>query len=155
MLNKLLAGFYERDLRQLIEEINLFEHEADLWRTAGTINNSAGNLVLHLTGGMNHLIGATLAHSGYIRNRELEFSQKNVPGDELVAGLTALITLICETLNKLSGEQMDAVYPIFFDQPGTTTAYVLMQLALHLNYHLGQVNYLRRMLSQPSGNERL
>lgn len=147
MLNETLTAFYERDLRKLIEEINLFENEADLWRTAGTISNSAGNLALHLTGGMNHHIGANFGRTGYVRDRNLEFSQKNVPRAQLIAGVEALIQVIRQTLAVLTQEQLDGEFPGFFDQPGTSTAYVLIQLLAHLNYHLGQVNYLRRMLS--------
>jgi hypothetical protein len=68
MLNTVLAGFYERDIRKLIDEVNLFQNEADLWRTMGTVKNSCGNLVLHLIGNLNHFIGTNLARSGYVRN---------------------------------------------------------------------------------------
>jgi len=146
MLNTMLIEFYERDITQLIEEVNSFKNETDLWRTEGTIKNSSGNLVLHIIGGMKHHIGATLAKTGYVRNREQEFQQKNVPKDELIAGLRDLIELIKQTLGKLSATDMEADFPAFFDRPGTSVQYVLIQLSLHLNYHRGQVNYLRRLL---------
>ncbi len=145
MLNSILATFYERDIRRLIEEINLFKNEDDLWRTGRAVKNPAGNLVLHIIGGLNHLIGATLAQTGYVRNRNQEFSSKGVEMEELVAQLEALISMINKTVNCLTPEDMEAAYPIFFDEPNTTTSYVLLQLLLHLNYHLGQVNYLHRM----------
>ena len=146
MLNHVLADFYERDLRKLIEEINLFRSEENLWRTQGSVKNSSGNLALHIIGGLNHLIGATLAQTGYIRNRDQEFIRKGVERKELVAQLEELIPMINRTLNGLTPEQMEAEYPIFFDKPKTSVSYVLVQLSLHLNYHLGQVNYLRRIL---------
>ena len=146
MLNQELAQFYARDLRQLIEEVNLFPTEGDLWRTTGSVSNSAGNLVLHLTGGMNHHIGANIALNGYVRDRDLEFSQKDVPRAELIAGLEKLTTLINQTLNALTPEQLAGENPAFFDRPGTSLHYVLVQLLAHLNYHRGQVNYLRRAL---------
>jgi len=145
MLNKVLANFYERDLRRLIEEVNLFTNEEDLWRTKGSVKNPAGNLALHITGGMNYLIGATLAQTGYVRNRDLEFTRKDVERKELVAGLEKLITLIKDTVNALTREQMEAEYPLIFDGMKTSVSYVLVQLLAHLNYHLGQVNYLRRI----------
>ncbi len=145
MLNCTLANFYERDIRKLIEEVNLFRNEEDLWRTRGSVKNSAGNLVLHIVGGLNHLIGATLAHTGYVRNRDQEFIRKEVERKELVAQLEFLIPMINETLSALTLEDIEAEYPIFFDYPKATTSYVLLQLLLHLNYHLGQVNYLRRI----------
>lgn len=146
MLNNDLADFYERDVRKLIEEINLFKNEEDIWRTAGSLNNPAGNLALHITGGLNHLIGATLAQTGYVRNREKEFAANGIARKEIVADLEALIPVIRETISALTPQQMEAKFPILFDKPGTSTGYVLIQLLLHLNYHLGQVNYLRRML---------
>ena len=146
MLNSILADFYERDLRKLIEEVNLFTNEEDLWKTQGSVKNSSGNLVLHIIGGLNYLIGATLAQTGYVRNRDQEFIAKGIERKVLVAQLEQLIVMINNTLNILTPEQMEAEYPIFFDKPQTTTSYVLLQLLLHLNYHLGQVNYLRRIL---------
>ena len=146
MLPSLIADLYERDLRKLIEEVKLFNNEEDLWKTHGSIKNSSGNLVSHIIGGLNHFVGATLAKTGYIRNREQEFTIKNVNRKDLVAHLEELIPLINKTVKGLTPEQMEATFPIVFDKPGSSTSYVLLQLLLHLNYHLGQVNYLRRML---------
>jgi hypothetical protein len=146
MLNSVLANFYERDIRKLIEEVNLFRNEEDLWRTQGSVKNSAGNLALHIIGGLNHLIGATLAQTGYVRDRDQEFIRKGVERNDLVTQLEELIPMINRTLNALTEKQMEADYPVFFDKPKTSTSYVLTQLLLHLNYHLGQVNYLRRIL---------
>ncbi len=146
MLSSVLANFYERDIRKLIEEVNLFKHEEDLWRTQGAVKNSSGNLVLHIIGGLNHLIGATLAQTGYVRDRDQEFIRKGVARKDLVAHLEELITMINKTVNALRQEDMEAEYPLFFDKPKTSNSYVLVQLLLHLNYHLGQVNYLRRVL---------
>jgi hypothetical protein len=146
MLNDILAGFYERDIRKLIEEVNLFNNEEDLWRIQGSVKNSCGNLALHIIGGLNYLIGTTLAHTGYIRNRDQEFIRKGVAREDLVAQLEALIPMIKETVNAFTRDDMQAEYPIFFDKPNTSVSYVLVQLLLHLNYHLGQVNYLRRIL---------
>ena len=146
MINNILADFYERDLRKLIEELNLFQKEENLWRTYGSVQNPSGNLALHIIGGLNYLVGTILAQTGYVRDRDLEFSRKGVERKVLVAQLEALIVLITTTLKALTPQQMEAEYPIFFDKLGTTTSYVLVQLLAHLNYHLGQVNYLRRVL---------
>src|SRR5690349_7184689 len=146
MLNTVLASFYERDLRKLIEELRLFKNEENVWKTHGTVKNSSGNLALHIVGGLNYLIGTTLAQTEYVRNRDQEFIRKDVPRAELVADLEKLIPLINRTLSSLTPEQMEGEFPIFFDKPKTTISYVLVQLLAHLNYHLGQVNYLRRVM---------
>lgn len=142
-LNTILAGFYERDLRKLIEEINLFQNEEDLWKTVGSVKNPAGNLALHIIGGLNLLIGANLAKTGYVRNRDLEFTQRGVPRKDLVAGLEAVVALVNKTLESLS---LDGEYPMPFDGAKRSNNYLLIQLLGHLNYHTGQVNYLRRIL---------
>jgi hypothetical protein len=144
MLNNVMAGFYDRGLRKLIEEVNLFKNEADLWRVTGSVKNSAGNIVLHIIGGTNYLVGTTLAHTGYIRDRDEEFIKKGVAREELIIQLEELIVLINTTLNSFSDEDMQADYPMIFDDAKRSNTYVLMQLLVHLNYHLGQVNYLRR-----------
>lgn len=146
MLNHLLAEFYERDLRKLIEEVKAFKSEENLWRTHGSVKNAAGNLVLHIVGGTNFLIGATLGQTGYVRHRDEEFTRKGVARAELISQLEELIAVVTKTVNSLTQDQMEADFPIFFDRPNTSTTYVLTQLLLHLNYHLGQVNYLRRVL---------
>lgn len=143
MLNSVLANFYERDIRKLIEEVNLFGNEENLWKTQGSVKNSSGNLVLHIIGGLNHLIGATLAQTGYIRNRDQEFIRKGVERKDLITQLEKLIPMINETVNA---QHMEAEYPLIFDNAKRSKSYVLVQLSLHLNYHLGQVNYLRRIL---------
>ncbi|MFT3680194.1 MAG: DUF1572 family protein [Ferruginibacter sp.] len=145
MTNIEIANLYERDIRKLVDELNAFKNEADLWKTYGTIKNPAGNIALHIIGGLNHLIGATLAHSGYTRNRDQEFTGKGINRHILAGKLEALVPLINETVSKMTPEQMQSPYPQFFDKEGATNSYVLTQLLLHLNYHLGQVNYLRRM----------
>ena len=142
MLNSVVANFYERDIRKLIEEVCLFKNEEDLWRIQGSVKNPAGNLALHIIGGLSYLIGTTLAQTGYVRNRDQEFICKGVERKILVTQLEELIPMIKETLNAL---QMEAEYPLIFDDMKRSNNYVLLQLLLHLNYHLGQVNYIRRI----------
>jgi hypothetical protein len=150
LLNTVLANFYTRDIRKFIEELNLFRNEEDLWKIQGSVKNSSGNLALHIIGGLNHFIGALLAKTGYVRNRDLEFSSKGVKRKDLVDQLEELIPLTNQTLSSLTQERMEAEFPIQFDDASNSTAYVLVQLLNHLNYHIGQVNYLRRFFERES-----
>lgn len=146
MLNNILSTLYERDIRRLIEEITLFKSEENLWITQGSVKNPSGNLALHIIGGLNFYFGTTLAHTGYVRNRDLEFSQKGVKRKDLTIQLEQLIPMIKDTLNALTPAKMEAEYPIVFDNAKNSTGYVLVTMEAHLNYHLGQINYLRRIL---------
>ena len=148
MTNIELAELYQRDIEKLITEIDLFKNEEDLWKTTGSIRNSSGNLALHIIGGLSFHIGATLGNTSYIRNREHEFISKNIPRKSLTDQLRGLISLIKETILSMPKERLNEPHPKFFDKENASVSYVLTQLLLHLNYHTGQVNYLRRAFEQ-------
>ena len=148
MLRKVLAELYERDLDKLKSEIGSYADENDLWKTSGTVTNSGGNLCLHLIGNLNHFIGGVLGGSGYVRHRDEEFSNKNVGLERMLADIDAVRNVVLSTLAELTEEDLDKPYPIeVFGHP-MTTAYFLTHLATHLNYHLGQINYHRRLLGE-------
>jgi len=146
MLTKILSELYERDLAKLRTEIESYSNEADLWKTSEGISNSGGNLCQHLTGNLQHFFGAVLGGTGYARNRDAEFASKGTTKADLLADIDVAEKSVKETLEKLSDEDFAKTYPIeVFGQP-MTTGYFLTHLATHLNYHLGQINYHRRLL---------
>jgi uncharacterized damage-inducible protein DinB len=146
MLTQTLQKLYVRDLNKLKQELELYVNEAVIWKTDKQIANTAGNLCLHLVGNLNTYIGATLGKTGYIRNRDLEFSQKDVARKELIQKVEATIRMIEEVLPTVSEATIQQEYPIVVLAEKTSTEYFLVHLAAHLSYHLGQVNYHRRLL---------
>ncbi|MES2005837.1 MAG: DinB family protein [Bacteroidota bacterium] len=147
MLTENLAVLFERDIRKLKIEINAYASESLLWEVAPGIANSGGNLCLHLLGNLQHFIGAILGKSGYIRNRPEEFSQKNIPLAEINQTLDHVIDLVPKTIRSVSPELLSTEYPEKVFDHSMTTEYFLLHLLAHLNYHLGQINYHRRILS--------
>lgn len=148
MLNKILSELYERDLNKLREEIEQFTEEADLWTTSGGITNSAGNLCQHLTGNLRHFFGAVLGGSGYVRDRDAEFAAKGTTKADLLADIDAAAASVKDTLSKLTDDDFAKTYPVeVFGHP-MTTGYFLVHLTTHFNYHLGQINYHRRLLAK-------
>ena len=146
MITESLIEIFGRDLNLLRKEISEYQDESRLWVIDKEINNSGGNLCLHLTGNLNHFIGAILGKTGYERNRPLEFSDNNVPRSKLLEDIDSTNLMIKEILNTLSSDDLAQTYPIeVFDKP-MTVEFFLIHLATHLNYHLGQVNYHRRLL---------
>ncbi|MEZ4849818.1 MAG: hypothetical protein R3B93_14620 [Bacteroidia bacterium] len=93
-----LKDLFTRDLEKLKEEIQAYKDEQNLWKTEANITNSGGNLCLHLIGNLNTYIGAGLANSNYIRNRENEFSLKNIARGELIESIEQTITVVIEGL---------------------------------------------------------
>lgn len=146
MLTTTLKTLFRRDLEKLITELNQYQNESKIWYIEKGISNSAGNLALHLVGNLNTYIGLYLGHTGYVRNRELEFSLKDIPRTTLVQMIADTIAMIDTVMDTLTVEQVEAIYPIeVFDGP-IYTSHFLVHLSGHLTYHLGQVNYHRRLL---------
>ena len=141
-----LSTFFERDLDKIITEISLFENENDIWKIKEGILNSAGNLALHIIGNLNHFIGTTLGNTGYVRNRDEEFSLKDIPFETLIADINDLKETVKNTLSKLSSADLQNDFPIKIRDEVFSTQNMLVFLLAHLNYHLGQINYLRRMM---------
>ncbi len=146
MLIPILQQLFKRDLNKLKNEIGSYKNEDSLWRTDNEISNSGGNLCLHLTGNINAFIGTTLANTGYVRQRDLEFSLKDVPKADLIEQIAATQRMVEDALNQLSEKSLSEEYPIRVFKEKMTTGYFLTHLATHLTYHLGQINYHRRLL---------
>ena len=137
-----------RDLTQLAKEIESYKKESDMWLLPKGINNTGGNLCLHLVGNLQHFIGHILGGSSYKRDRKAEFEDKNVLATSLLLEIETTKQVIEKTLSTITEEQLQSNFPIaVFDKP-TTTTFFLIHLSGHLNYHLGQVNYHRRLLSK-------
>ena len=137
---------FDRDLNKLLVEIDGFTIEENLWITEGNVINSAGNLCLHIVGNLNHFIGAIIGENGYIRKREMEFSNKNIPIGELKRLISETIIIVNKSLQSFSESKLKSTYPIQVFGEDMTYEYFLIHLVAHLNYHLGQINYLRRIL---------
>ena len=146
MLTTTLMELFERDLNKLIEEINLYKDEDQLWLVKEGISNSAGNLCLHLVGNLNHFIGAALGNTGYVRHRDDEFALKNIPRQDLVININNVMLVVKNTLNKLSTEDLEKDFPLEKHGKIVSTTHMLIHLLVHLGYHLGQINYHRRLL---------
>nr|WP_321222636.1 DinB family protein [uncultured Psychroserpens sp.] len=148
MLTTTLIKLFKRDLNKLKQEINAYQNEQNMWISNDTISNSAGNLALHLIGNLNHFIGATIGGSNYVRQRELEFSLKNISKIKLLAQIDETILIMESTLNKLTSEDLQKEYKRRDFEDAMTVEYFLIHLTMHLAYHLGQINYHRRLLDK-------
>ncbi|PUV25848.1 MULTISPECIES: DUF1572 family protein [Sphingobacterium] len=146
MLVKTLKSLFYRDLNRLKTEIASYGQEENIWIVDHGIANSAGNLCLHLIGNLQTYIGAEIGKTGYIRNREAEFTLRDIPRSVLLDGIDNTISVVDLALDKLNQEDLAAIYPILVFEEKTTTEYLLVHLTTHLTYHLGQINYHRRLL---------
>jgi len=143
---ELIGGLMVRDLGAVRRELEAYPAEADLWTLTDTIPNSAGTLVLHLTGNLRHYVGAVLGGTGYVRDRDAEFARRNVPRAELRRGLDDAIADVGATMSRVTDAQLATTFPETVAGQRVSTLDMLMHLAVHLTYHLGQIDYHRRLL---------
>jgi len=135
--------FLNRDLEQLIKEIEAYQNEDDLWIVINDLKNSTGSLALHLVGNLNHFVGHIMGGTDYLRDRAFEFSGIKVPRAELIKKIEATIKMINEIIPNLSDARLQKIFE--FDFLGErSTKFYLFQFTTHLAYHLGQINYHRR-----------
>ena len=147
MLATELAALYARDLRRLIQQIESFPDTGTLWQTVPGITNAAGTLALHLEGNLREYIGRQVGRVEYTRDRPLEFSARGVARASLIVRLTDVATLITGVIEHLSDEVLASRYPEDVLGSSLTTRQFLVHLYGHLNYHLGQIDYLRRVIT--------
>ena len=154
MLTTCIAAVLSRDLRALRREIEAYGVERDLWRVEPGIGNSAGTLALHLAGNIQFFAGTVLGATGYVRDRAAEFAQRDVPRMELLREIDAALAAVERGVARLPDAALSQPYP---QPPGgfaVTTGDFLLHLVSHLTYHLGQVDYHRRLLTGEAGQIR-
>lgn len=143
-LNKLFA----RDLDRLNAEVEAFRVDSDIWATKGEIKNSAGNLCLHLVGNLRTYIGKNIGNLDYVRDRQAEFTLKDIPTQILIKQIEETKKIVLYSLSQLRETDLDEPYKEDVLGYPMSNRYFLMHLVAHLSYHLGQVNYLRRVLEE-------
>jgi Protein of unknown function (DUF1572) len=145
-----LAALFSRDLTRLIQELHAFPSDDTLWQVRAGVKNSAGNLVLHLEGNLREYIGRQVGQVGYSRTRDREFTDHGVSRNELTRRMEQVKALVVSVVSQLSDADLTASYPEnVLDTPLSTHDF-LVHLHGHLNFHLGQIDYLRRILTEGS-----
>lgn len=144
---KYITTQYQKYLDNLRNEISQYDNEADLWKLSGDLNNTPGNLALHLCGNLKHNIGAVIGKNGFIRERDLEFSKKGIPKAELLKEIEETSGIVLPILDALTDDDLIDPFPEASHGEDQAIYDALVRLALHLGYHVGQINYHRRILT--------
>jgi uncharacterized damage-inducible protein DinB len=144
LIRSALGSILDRDLSTLRREVEAYPDERDLWRTVPGISNSAGTLVLHLAGNLQHYFGALLGGTGYVRDRPAEFARRDVSRVELLREIEAARRAVKAGLDRLTDSQLVADYPETVAGASVVTGEFLIHLTTHFAYHLGQVDFHRR-----------
>jgi hypothetical protein len=147
MLPSVLRTLLTRELRAMRRELEAYPDDASVWRPIPGVPNTGGTLALHVAGNIQHFFGGILGRDGYKRDRDSEFARRDVPRKELLAGIDAAIASVERTLPKLNDGMLKAAYPEPIAKRSVETAVFVVHLATHLAYHLGQLDYHRRVVT--------
>ncbi|MEO8512682.1 MAG: DUF1572 family protein [Ignavibacteria bacterium] len=142
-----ITGQYQKYLDNLGKEISLYTNEADLWKLQGDLKNTPANLALHICGNLKHNIGSVIGKNGFVRNRDLEFSTKGISKSEILQEIESTTNMVIPILDSLTDDDLIEPFPEASHGEDQTVYDALIRLALHLGYHVGQINYHRRLLT--------
>jgi hypothetical protein len=142
-----VSRLINRELTSLRDELLAYPSEADMWAVPKGVPNSAGNIALHLVGNLRFFVGTQLGATGYVRDRDAEFAKRNVPRAEIVASIEVAADEITRTLATLDPALLDKPFPVEIGGNKIQTEMFLQHLASHLAYHLGQIDYHRRVVT--------
>jgi len=136
---------YFRHMASRVEKAARSVTAEQLWIKPFPFGNSIGHLILHLTGNLNHYIGALIAGSGYVRHREFEFVDRaHYPPDELLARFSQAVELVARTLE--AQDESSFVIAVADQPPIQTRLGLFLVCAAHMNNHVGQMSYLVQAL---------
>lgn len=147
MLISIVQAMLLRELVAVQRSVEEYPDDASLWALPQGLPNAGGTLVLHLTGNLQHYVGAVLGESGYKRDRPAEFARRDVPRAELLREVAAAVAAVKRTLPTLPEESLSQTYPEQIGGRALTIGVFLVHLAAHLAYHLGQLDYHRRVVT--------
>jgi hypothetical protein len=147
MLLAAVAGILDRELRALTRAVEAYPDERDLWRQPRGAPNSGGTLALHLAGNVQHYFGAQLGGTGYRRDRAAEFADRDVPRAEILRRIEAARAAVRAAADRLDESALEADYPEVIADLRIPTGEYLIHLVSHFAYHLGQLDYHRRLVT--------
>lgn len=152
-ISTLLAGYYEMIRKRVHELVDPLDDE-QIWRHPYHYGNSVGNLMLHLTGNLNYYIGAQIARTGYVRQRDREFSDSGKPKQEILTSFDQAIEMVIKTIRSQTADDWSAPYSAVGSESKDRFSMILT-CAGHAYHHVGQMIYLQKelMLTHARGAE--
>jgi uncharacterized damage-inducible protein DinB len=149
-LTDIVKAAFVQEFRSRAENLHRWADplsDEQFWRNPFRFGNTVGHLVLHLTGNLSYYIGAQVAKTGYVRNRDLEFTESSRPSkSEVLRKFDESITMVIATINSQSEADWTAAYSAEREPEARDRFTAFLRCASHLYHHVGQINYLSREL---------
>ena len=147
MLVTAVAAILDRDLQALAREVSAYPDERALWDTPPGITNSAGTLALHLAGNVRHYFGAQLGGTGYVRDRPAEFASRDVARATILAQIEEARAAVRAAAARTTLDRLQEDFPEVVGGVRVVTGEYLIHLVSHFAFHLGQLDYHRRVVT--------
>ncbi|MEO6461634.1 MAG: DinB family protein [Candidatus Eisenbacteria bacterium] len=147
MLRSAVTNVILRELGAVRRSVEAYPDDVSPWVEHPGMPNSGGNLALHVAGNLRHFVGLTLGQVAYVRDRDSEFSRRAGTRADLVAGLDAARAAVERGMAAVSDGMLAEPYPEKVGGRQLSTGDFLVHLAVHLAYHLGQLDYHRRAVT--------
>lgn len=140
---------FDNGLNKLKEELLAYDDENTMWIIEKSIKNSAGNLAQHLVGNLKNFVGKYMGQIPYLRERDREFNERQFDRVTLLRLIDETKAVISKALADKDASFLEQPFPVeaVAVKENQTNGFMLSYLAAHLQYHLGQINYHRRLLS--------
>jgi hypothetical protein len=144
VVSSALASEYQMRAEELHKWVDPLT-EQQFWKNPYSYGNSVGHLVLHLTGNLSYYIGTQIAGTGYVRNRDLEFTEIRRPGKaDVLAKFDEAIAMVVATIERQTEEDWSKAYTAEREPQAKNRFTVVLRCAVHLYHHLGQINFICR-----------
>jgi uncharacterized damage-inducible protein DinB len=151
-LTKVIVAAFAQECRTRAADLHKWVDpltEEQFWRKPFNFGNSVGHLVLHLTGNLSYYIGAQVAKTGYIRDRDLEFTESRRPSkSQVLRKFDDTIAMVIATIETQSEADWTAAYAAEREPEAQDRFTIFLRCASHLYHHVGQINYLSRELTR-------
>lgn len=147
-----LSALFLREIDAIGREVELYPTDAAVWKEIPGVPNTGGTLVLHLVGNLRFFVGSTIGGADYVRDREAEFADRGVPRATLRSMIATARGEVELGLSRLSTSRLEAPYPVAVGGRQLSTQLFVLHLLSHLAYHLGQIDYHRRVSSGDSAS---
>jgi uncharacterized damage-inducible protein DinB len=145
-----LANYYEHVAKELHKWVDPLSNE-QFWHKPYSYGNSVGHLILHLTGNLSYYVGARIVETGYVRNRDREFTEKQrAPKEQVLREFDRAIALVVATIRKQSPGDWTASYTAEREPDAKDRFTAFLRCAGHAYHHVGQIIYLSKELGTES-----
>ena len=139
-----------RDFARRVHALSEKLSEEQFWTKPYPYGNSFGHLTLHIIGNLNYYIGAEIVNTGYVRDREREFTEDSPPSkEEVLRRLAEAVDLVEATLETQTAETWSNAYRAAGAADFVKDRFsIFLSCAAHFHHHIGQMVYLAKEFSK-------